>query len=361
MSTPFFAWGLGFRHIGSIFGPRVRALLYWPIRAGQSARRYWPLTLGKGISVLSELLLWFAVLAASLAVLLKGADIFVEQASGLARTLGVPEIIIGVSLVALGTSLPELAAALASVFTGEGEFVAGTVVGSNVANVCFILGTAALAFKGFSVSGQMKRLDLPVLVASALVLSLMLMDGSVSMGEGIILLAMYGIYISQTLRQQAASDQEPQGKFRPIVILWLVLGGAAVYFGAEYTVKAVTELTVLLGLADTSLLALTVVAVGSSLPELVVTLTAAKKQYFDLAVGNVVGSNICNSFLVAGLPALVKPLPSSDVVGKVGLPFMLAATLLFFVMSHTGRVSRHSGVLLLLIFVLFLGKTVGLF
>ncbi|WP_449246152.1 calcium/sodium antiporter [Desulfarculus baarsii] len=307
---------------------------------------------------MSEILLWFVVLAGALAVLIKGADVFVEQAATLARALGVSDAIIGVTLVALGTSLPELAASLASALDGAGEFVAGTVVGSNVANIGLIMGAAALAFRGFSVGPQLMRLDMPVLIVSALVLALMLQDGRVEASEGVVLLLLYAVYLSQSLRRQADDDAPRQ---RPSLKTWayLLAGVAAIYFGARYTVEAVNKLTTLLGLADVSLLALTVVAVGSSLPELVVSLTAAKKNYHDLSVGNVVGSNICNSFLVMGAPALIQPLPVSRAVADVGLPFMLAISLVFLVMAHSGRVSRHFGLILLLMFGLFIGRTMG--
>ncbi|WP_280985147.1 sodium:calcium antiporter [Desulfarculus baarsii] len=172
------------------------------------------------------------------------------------------------------------------------------------------------------------------------------------------LLLLYAVYLSQSLRRQADDDAPRQ---RPSLKTWayLLAGVAAIYFGARYTVEAVNKLTTLLGLADVSLLALTVVAVGSSLPELVVSLTAAKKNYHDLSVGNVVGSNICNSFLVMGAPALIQPLPVSRAVADVGLPFMLAISLVFLVMAHSGRVSRHFGLILLLMFGLFIGRTMG--
>ncbi len=309
-----------------------------------------------------DILLWSLVLIAALAVLVKGADVFVDHAALLARVLGVPDFVVGVTLVALGTSLPELAASLVSVFTGAGEFVAGTVIGSNVANLAFIMGAAALAFRGFSVSPKLMRMDLPVMLLAALVISAMAINGSVSRGEGVILLLMYLLYLTYTVREQRRSGQvEKEGTFRPSLVVWIVAGAAAVYLGAEFTVRAVVELTKLLGLADVSLLALSVVAVGSSLPELVVSLAAAKKNYNDLSVGNVVGSNICNSFLVMGAPAVVKPLPVSAAVWQVGVPFMLAVSFIFWIFAQRGEIGRTPGLFLLLIFALFLGTLGGVF
>lgn len=309
-----------------------------------------------------DVLLWSLVLAAALAVLIKGADVFVDHAALLARALGVPDFVVGVTLVALGTSLPELAASLVSVFTGAGEFVAGTVIGSNVANITLIMGAAALAFRGFSVSPKLMRMDMPIMLLAAFVITLMAHNGAVSRGEGVILLLMYGLYLVHTVREQRRSQPEAkEGVFKASMVVWIAAGAVAVYFGADFTVKAVTKLTELLGLADASVLALTVVAVGSSLPELVVSLAAAKKNYNDLSVGNVVGSNICNSFLVMGAPALVKPLPVSAAVWGVGVPFMLAVSLAFLIFAQRGVIGRTPGLFLLLVFALFIGTLGGVF
>jgi cation:H+ antiporter len=308
-----------------------------------------------------ELLTWFAILVAALLVLLKSADIFVEKASDIALSLGIPQAVIGVTLVALGTSLPELAASLSSVHQGAGEFVAGTVVGSNISNILFILGAAALAFGGVSISPRLLRLDLPVLVASAGLLTIMCLDGKVVFVEGLVLLAVYSIYLINLARNHRTDpERTPYQGFNPWLILWLVGAGVGVYLGAEFTVRAVVKLTGLLGLRDTSMLALTVVAVGSSLPELAVTLTAARKQYYDLSVGNIIGSNICNTFLVIGVPSLLQPLPVSASVIYVGLPFMGLATLMGLVYAQVGTISRYAGLILLIIFIYYLAMTIGL-
>lgn len=307
-----------------------------------------------------DFILWSAILVAALAVLIKGADVFVDQAARIATVLGVSHALVGVTLVALGTSLPELAASIFSVVQGSGEFVAGTVYGSNVANLCLIMGTAALAFKGFKVNGQLIALDLPVLILAALVLGLISLDHQVSLVEGLFLLAMYVLYLAHCAHQSLNDDIEGEGRLRPKHLVLLVLGGVAIYFGAQYTVKAVQRLSILLGFADTSVLALSVVAVGSSLPELVVTLSAARKRYYDMSLGNVVGSNICNSFLVMGVPAMIQPLPVSQAVFTTGLPYMIAASLVFLPLAAQGQVRRTSGLFLLLLFGLFLATLFGL-
>lgn len=300
-----------------------------------------------------QILIWSIVLAASLAVLLKAAEVFVSKAALAALNLGVSDMLIGVTLVALGTSLPELAASLASVFKGAGEFVTGTVVGSNVANIGLILGVTALLFGRLGFSGRILRRDVPVMAGAAAVLSVMALNGTVTRTEGAALFALYPLYLIFAARG-TGQRFERSGRLRKRTITWLVLSGAAIYAGAEFTVRSVIALTGLLGFADTSFLALTVVAVGSSLPELAVSLSAARRGFFDICLGNVVGSNICNSLLVAGAPALISPLPASRAVIAAGLPFMLASTLLLPLLARGGGFGRVTGALLLLVFISFL-------
>ena len=300
-----------------------------------------------------EIILWSAVLLASLAVLLKGAEVFVSKAALVALNLGISYTVIGITLVALGTSLPELAAGAASVFKGAGEFVAGTVVGSNTANICFILGITAIVFGKFKLSGHIMRRDAPVMAVAAVILSLITVNGVIGRIEGLILFLLYPTYL---VFASGGPGERPDksGRLKKRTITYLVLSAAAIFIGAEFTVRSVVRLTEILGLADTSILALTVVAIGSSLPELVVSMAAAKKGFFDMCLGNVVGSNICNSLLVVGAPALISPLPASRILIEIGLPFMLAATFILPVVSIGGSFGRISGTFMLALFAGFI-------
>ena len=304
--------------------------------------------------------LWCAVLLGALAVLVVGADRFVEHAAAAARAYGVPQFVVGASIVAVGTSLPELAASLASVFHGAGGFVAGTVVGSNVTNILLVLGAAAVAFRGgVSISTRIARLDVPVMLLAAVVITLMMSDGKVSGMEGGLLLVMYAVYLSQSLRQREAPSERHDERLGRWWWAWMAGGAVGVWVGARWTVRASVELTHLLGLGDVAIVALSVVAVGSSLPELVVSLAAARRAYYEMSVGNVVGSNICNSMLVLGLPALVRPLPVAPSVMHVGVGFMLGATVVLMAYGQVGAVGRHAGLLMLLAFALFIMQLVG--
>jgi cation:H+ antiporter len=232
--------------------------------------------------------------------------------------------------------------------------VAGTVVGSNVANIALIVGVAALGFRGLRVSQELRRRELPFMLGAAILLGLAGLGGRVSRLEGGVLLGLYLLYLAYSVHRQQNGAAVPRvGRFRWLTVLWLVFTAAGVYLGAEFTVRAVVRLTELAGLGDVSFLALTVVAVGSSLPELSVSWKAAAKGYHDISLGNVVGSNICNTFLVVGLPALVKPLPVSTAVQEVGMPFMLGLSALLVVVSRR-RVAPLMGVVMLAAFAAFL-------
>lgn len=306
---------------------------------------------------MAEILFWSLFLAAALAVLLKSAEVFVAKSALLALNLGVSDALIGITLVALGTSLPELASGLFSVAEGADEFVVGTVAGSNVANLCLVLGAAALAYNRFKVSGDILRRDVTVMVLATLLLSLASFNGVIARWEGLALFSLYPAYLLIVAgAYRSGPSRERVGKIKFWTIPALFVSGAGIYLGAKYTVSGVIRLTTLLGLGDTSVLALTVVAVGSSLPELVVSLTAAKRGHFDMCLGNVVGSNICNSLLVAGGPALLTPLAVSPMVTGAGLPFMLTATLLMTMLALRRSFGRAAGAILVLVFTAFLAS-----
>ena len=320
---------------------------------------------------MTPIVIWSVVFTVSLSVLIKGADIFTDQSGKLAKIIGIPDIVIGATLVALGTSLPELAACLYSVLTGSGEFVAGTVIGSNISNIAFILGATSFAFGGITISKKIFSFDLPMLILSVVLLSITSMDGSIGILEGSALFVMYLLYLFYIIRNKDPETKTNGESISPGMFFHLILSILCIYFGAEYTVRSVVELSNVFGFKDTSFMALTVVAIGSSLPELIVTVTAARKKMYDMSVGNIIGSNICNTFLITGLPSIIKPLPVTDAVFKTGIPFMSAITLAFYFLTNprflfnrhaknqNGTLGRITGGFFLLIFILYLWSLTG--
>ncbi|MCL5736247.1 MAG: calcium/sodium antiporter [Actinobacteria bacterium] len=318
--------------------------------------------------------LWIPIFLISLAALVKSADWFTEGAEELGLFLGVPSYVVGVTIVAIGTSLPELVSSLFAVAEGSPQVVAGNAIGSNVTNIFLVLGLAAILGGRLCVSREIVRIDLPMLAGSAALMAFTAMDGTISRSEGMLLLAgaviygFYGIRISRPdpavraeIEASVTEDIKPmRGRLRPAVFVKLVVGVAVLYFAAEYTIRSVIELSKLLGVGP-DIIAISAVALGTSLPELVVSIVAARRGKLEIAIGNVLGSNVFNAFAVVGIPALIAPLPVTSTVISIGLPFMGVATVLYFFMAQDREVTRWEGMPLILFYILFLGKIFDLF
>ncbi len=318
--------------------------------------------------------LWVATFVVSLIALVKSAGWFTEGAEELGIFLGVPSYVVGLTIVAIGTSLPELVSSIFAVAEGSPEIVAGNVVGSNITNICLVLGLAAILGGRLFVSREIVKTDLPMLASSAALLGLTALDGTISRADGLLLLAgalIYGVYGLRIARPgpatqakiEAAVAEElkvERGPLRPLVLLKLIGGAIILYFAAQYTIKSVIELSTLLDVGA-DVIAISAVALGTSLPELVVSVVAARRGKLEIAIGNVLGSNIFNAFAVVGIPALIAPLPVTHTVLTIGLPFMGVATVLYFFMAQDREVTRWEGMPLVLIYVLFLGVLFGLF
>jgi cation:H+ antiporter len=318
-------------------------------------------------------LLWPALLVVSLAVLIKGSDWFTHGAERIGRRLGLPAFVIGMTVVATGTSLPELISSVLAVLRGASEIVAGNVVGSNIANLLFILGLAALLEEHLKIQKKLINVDLPFLVTSAFFLAFVLFDGEVTRPEAGFLLFGMVVYFHYTIRQrthgaehtetdrapgQVATGQDTSAMARSGLLL--VLGGALIYLGAEGTVRSVLEIAGLMGVGA-EVVAASAVALGTSLPEVAVTLVAARRGQAEMAVGNVIGSNVFNAFAVVGLSGLVGPLIVPASIVGFALPVMVAATLVAYVLVIDQEMTRWEGLLMLAFYVFFLGTLFGLF
>jgi cation:H+ antiporter len=314
------------------------------------------------------------VFIVAVTVLVKSADWFTDGAEELGVYLGVPAYVVGVTIVAVGTSLPELVSSIVAVSTGNPVIVVSNVVGSNITNIFLVLGFAAIIGRRLSVTYEIIHVDLPMLVASAAFVVFVAWDGVVNLPEGLLLVAGAGVYmmyavsisrqrgrVHEDIAEEIVEEYEiERGKLDPWV--WPRIAGGAVllYFAADYTIRAVVELATILDVG-TDLIALSAVALGTSLPELVVSILAARRGMLEIAMGNVLGSSVFNSFAVVGIPALFTPLPVSDLVLQVGLPVMVVATLLYFFMAQDREITRWEGMLLLLLYVLYIGKLFALF
>jgi cation:H+ antiporter len=294
--------------------------------------------------------------AVGLVLLVGGAEGFIRGAVRIARRFGVSPFVIGLTLVGIGTSAPELAVNLSAVANESPGLAVGNVVGSNVANVGLILGVAAL-IRPLVVQMRMLKVELPVMIAVAFVLLAMAWDGHIGRAEGGLML--FGFAAMMVFLLRSGRDEPPEVKAEiggqaaeKAAPAWaagllILVGLAAMVGGANLMVEAATAVARQAGVSDI-VIGLTVVAVGTSLPELASTVAAARKGEADIAVGNVIGSNIFNVLLVLGTTACVSPLPIDDPTRTADIPVMIGfSVLLLPVMARGRRVSRREGGLLL--------------
>jgi cation:H+ antiporter len=276
-----------------------------------------------------------------------------------------PSFLVGMTIVAVGTSLPELTSSVLAVVEGASAIVAGNVVGSNIANLLLILGLAAIVDGHIRVKFELVNVDLPFLAGSAFFLALVLWDGRVGRLEAVLSLAGLGIYLWYAVCGRVPVEAEAAPDLQSPQPAWLrtglILAGSAglIYLGADYTVLAAVEIAQRIGMGP-ELIAATVIALGTSLPELAVTLSAARRGRTELAVGNVLGSNIFNSFAVIGVSGLVGPLAVPDSITDFALPVMLIATLLSFFMIMEKEMTKWEGWLLILFYAYFIGSLLNL-
>jgi cation:H+ antiporter len=332
------------------------------------------------------LIFWILIFILSLALLVKSADWFVESSEKIALALKVSPFIIGVTIVAIGTSFPELASSLAAIFKGETEVVAANVVGSNIFNILFIIGLSAVVAGRLIVKRSLIDLDAPLLAASTVLLLFICLDKKISFGEGILLCLAFFVYFIYTIFERKGSEEEtaeivevlpsrierrekeakieikavkPE-KLKLKVFLFLIIGVAGLIFGANYTIESMIKISEIIKIPS-SLIAIIALAAGTSLPELVVSVRAAAQKKYEISLGNIFGSNVFNALVVTGIPALIRPLTIDNLTFSIGLPFLVAATLLFVISGISRRIHIWEGAMYLLIYILFIVKLCGIF
>ncbi|MGH1436041.1 MAG: calcium/sodium antiporter [Lewinella sp.] len=304
-----------------------------------------------------DLLLYIGIFIAALATLLKASNWFVDSAESIGLSMGISPFIIGVTIVAFGTSLPELATSIASVFAGQSEIVVGNVIGSNITNIALVLGLTAIVVKNIHLDNDLWLIDMSFLWASAFMLWFVLADSHLSTFECILLILALILFLTYSFKGNERADSDDRPKALPKHYLLLVLGGVLVYFGAEYTIYAITQISTILTIPP-KLIALSAVAIGTSLPEVVVSLTAARRGKASIAIGNVLGSNIFNTFIVMAVPGLIGNLEIPADIISFYLPLMIVMTILFGVMAFDRLITRWEGWILLLFYLLFMGQIV---
>lgn len=302
-----------------------------------------------------ENILWLVIIfVASLALLVFASGKFIEASEKLGLALGLPPFVIGVTVVALGTSLPEMVSSIIAVQQGESEIVVGNIVGSNITNILLIIGTVAFIGKSIHISFNFKRVDLPFLIGTALFLLYAIWDLQIAFWEGCTFLCLTVMYVVLCLSKGTDLTDEEPPKLTWKIIGLLLLGGVGVYFGAKYNIESVVSIGKFLEIPP-AIIALTAVALGTSLPELFVSLAAVRKGQAEIAIGNVLGSNIYNIIAVGGISSMVGEIAVPAEIKTVSILIMLGATLMFAQMLWNKKLTRWEGAILLLGYVVFLG------
>ena len=332
------------------------------------------------------IIFWTIVFIASLAVLIKAADIFTDNSEKLGLALKIPSFIVGVTIVSIGTSLPELATSLIAVFRGQTEIVAANAIGSNIANIFLVVGFSAIVARRMSVKRSLINLDLPLLACATTLLVFIVWDKQINFWEGVIALLgylVYAVYTISSSRERTNIDHKHKMadlpatrldrlsvlkkiwvhpikfKVEPRVFISLIVSAALIYFSAAYTIESIIQIAGILSIGA-SVIVMSAMAIGTSLPELAVSINAAKKRKYEIALGNIFGSNIFNALVVISVPAMFSTLKVDETTFSIGIPFVIGATLLYIFSATSRKIYNWEGAMYLLIYALFLMKVLGI-
>lgn len=309
-------------------------------------------------------LLDVVLVVVGLVLLVAGGEGLVRGASAIARRLGMSPLVVGLTIVSVATSAPELAVSTGAVLQGQPELAVGNVVGSNIANVLLILGLSALLLP-LVARRRLVRIDLPFMVALSVLLLVLTLDGGISRWDGLLLLVLFAAHLTYCVVtgrghvEDQDDDEGPPPKVLTAVVL-VVVGVGLLVLGSRWLVDGASAIAAAFGLSDL-VIGLTVVAIGTSLPELAASLVAVRQGERDLAIGNVVGSNIANIGFVLGLPAVITsagiPVPRAAVA--LDIPLMIAVAVALLPIAFTGFVvKRWEGGLFLALYASYLAYLV---
>ena len=301
-----------------------------------------------------NIILQLLLLTVGFVMLVKGSDWFVDGAASIAAKFRIPQIIIGLTIVAMGTSAPEAAVSITAASAGSADITVGNIVGSNILNVLIILGLSA-AIIAVPIGKSTQKIDAPFMIAISGIFLLLGWDGAITRMDGVILLFLFvsymGYMIWSALHSNEESDEIKDMKIWQM-ILATVGGLALVVWGADVAVDAATELATIFGMSE-RFIGLTVVALGTSLPELFTSVTAARKGNADIAIGNIVGSNIFNILFVVGLSSMIIDVPFAANF-RIDMAVAIAAPLFMWLASMKGKkLVRWHGIVMLLGYVAY--------
>lgn len=289
--------------------------------------------------------------------LIKGADFFVEGASDLATKLKIPAMIIGLTIVAFGTSAPEAAVSVSSALTGSNAIAVSNVIGSNIFNLLAVIGVTAIIYK-INITKESLRQDFPVLLGSSLLLLLFIFTGSqISRIEGIILLVLIIVYITYLiLKSKKESSNMPVGTVHLTtgrIVVYIVAGIAGIILGGNLVVESAKDIALSIGMSET-LVGLTIVSIGTSLPELITSVTAAYNKKTDIAIGNAIGSNIFNVLFILGLTDTISPITTTGIMFTDTI-IMIVITIITYILAYDKYdFNKKDGMILVGLFIVYM-------
>lgn len=295
-----------------------------------------------------EILLQLVLLALGFMLLGKGADWFVEGAANIAAKFGISQLVIGLTIVAMGTSAPEAAVSIAASLKGSADITIGNIVGSNILNILVILGLSAV-ITPLILARSTARIEAPFVVAVTGLLLYQGRDGVISFADGLVLIGVFALYLAYLYKMamSGGSEENPLDVMSIGKCIVYTLGGLAVIIaGSEVTVNAATAIAVYVGLSE-RIIGLTIVALGTSLPELFTSVTAARMGNSGIAIGNIIGSNVFNILFVVGLSSLIVDIPFAEAFSFDTYVAIGAAVLLWLCVLPKERLARWSGALML--------------
>jgi len=312
--------------------------------------------------------MWIVIFILSIAVLVKSSDYFIDNSKIIGRAFNIPDIVIGITIVAFGTSLPELITSILAVIQGQSEIVISNVVGSNIANIFLVFGVGVFLVGKNKIKEKI-IIDIVVLMVMSVILYIFSMDGIISFYESLSILiafAFYMFYLIKTVDKHRENGEieietehdktEKISIWKPLIIL--LLSSFGIYISSDFTIKAVVKISEISVIA-TDVISASAIALGTSLPELVVSIVSAKKGEINLIFGNVLGSNLFNIFSVIGVSGLIGNLTIPSSIMTISLPLMIIGAFVFSMNLLIGKINKIIGSTYVVIYVLFILRLYG--
>jgi len=305
------------------------------------------------------LIVWITLLVIALFALIRGSDTFVEGARHIGTDIGMSKFAVGVFVIGFGTSLPELATSLTAAFSEQPGIVVANVIGANINDILLIVGILAVFGGRIIVKRDLIKAELPVFLASSALFFMTIYDGTVTRTEALLLLGTFVTYVWYLFYEANAEDHvhlinnQNHSHWRTRSLMFMFLGSIGVLIGAYYTIAMVINIAAILAV-PISIISILAISMGTSLPELSVSIQAVRKGEQEMALGNIYGSCVLNFLVVLSIPALFTTLEADIVSMQLGLGILAVATIIFFISGLAKQVLRWQGMMMLLIYVFFI-------